>query len=98
MQFNSILGYRNACFLKLISFCSLKNLEELDLSSNKLKELPIQFEQLNKIRRLSLSSNLFEDIPECLYKLKNLTHLALDKNSFKDEINNKVQKDFNIWL
>jgi Leucine-rich repeat (LRR) protein len=63
-----------------------QNLEELDVSVNNLKSLPIDLGKLKKLKRLDLSCNRLTAFPKTLIDLPALELLDLrfnDSNAFK---------------
>ena len=56
----------------------------LNLSKNKLRSLPVSFAQLTQIKNLIFYENEFEDIPEVLNGFNNLKHLDFYKNHIKE--------------
>ena len=58
----------------------MKNLQILDLSDNKIQELPLEFYQLKGLTTLNLSNNLLRQISTEIVKLTNLTNLNLSQN------------------
>lgn len=62
----------------------LRNLKELDLSTNKIKEIPESICGLQNLEILNLSDNEIEEVPECIYKLEKLTQINLDNNFIKN--------------
>ncbi|KAK3030952.1 hypothetical protein RJ639_036690 [Escallonia herrerae] len=58
-------------------FCRLKCLKTLDLSRNRLRELPTEVGELMNLRYLNLSHNLLLDLPETVCDLCNLQTLKL---------------------
>jgi Leucine-rich repeat (LRR) protein len=62
------------------------NLEELDLSVNNLKSLPLQMSKLKNLKRLNLSLNRMTEFPRVLEDLPSLEVLDIrynDSNAFK---------------
>ena len=68
-----------------IGICELKNLEELNLSQNKLVgQFPLCLLSFNGLRVLDLSSNqLNEKLPSAIRNLESLEYLSLSNNNFK---------------
>jgi len=66
------------------------NIKELNLDSNKLKEIPSSIGSIKSLQKLSLKKNDLEDIPEEIFELKNLTELDLGINKLK-----KIPKGIN---
>lgn len=62
----------------------ITTLLDLDLSYNKLTELPLHLESFHALERLSLANNKIEGIPENLGPLPNLTDLDLRYNHVSD--------------
>eukprot|EP00127_Corallochytrium_limacisporum_P003949 Clim_evm34s155 gene=Clim_evmTU34s155 len=58
----------------------LENLVHLDLSENRLKELPASFTSLQSLTTLDLSQNKFVQIPQQVLGLKQLRHVNLSAN------------------
>jgi len=58
----------------------LTHISQLDLSSNKLKELPETFHKLKNLVHLDLYSNQLKDLPPSLVHLKKLRFLDISKN------------------
>ena len=56
----------------------------LDLSGQKLKELPEAFYQLKNLNALDLSNNKFKELPERLQELKYLQEFRASKNKLTD--------------
>ena len=65
---------------------SFSNLESLDLSSNRLTEIPGELGSLSNLESLDLSSNRLTEIPGELGSLSNLTELYLVGNGLTGEI------------
>lgn len=65
---------------KLFRFCSLSQLESLELRENLLKHLPESISQLTKLERLDLGDNEIEELPPHLGYLPSLQELWLDHN------------------
>ncbi len=57
-----------------------ENLEELDLSCNYLKTLPLALNKLIRLREIDASFNYFDKFPNALLKVKNLKKLNLRGN------------------
>jgi hypothetical protein len=58
-------------------------LEILDLSFNKLKQLPVDFKKLNHLRIAFFSDNLFEELPEVFGECPRLEMIGLKSNLIK---------------
>ncbi|KAK2979512.1 hypothetical protein RJ640_008396 [Escallonia rubra] len=58
-------------------FCRLKYVKTLDLSRNRLRELPMEVGELMNLRYLNLSHNLLLELPETVCDLCNLQTLKL---------------------
>jgi hypothetical protein len=58
-------------------------LEILDLSQNKLKNLPPNFDKLGKLKIAFFSDNLFNELPEVLGKCRNLEMIGFKSNQIK---------------
>ncbi|MDP3533205.1 MAG: leucine-rich repeat domain-containing protein [Alphaproteobacteria bacterium] len=68
--------------------CNLTNLTILDLSNNKLQNLPISFYELGGLQYLYLSSNNIDTLPEEIEGLKSLINLNLSNNKISVFPNN----------
>lgn len=71
-----------------------ENLEELDLSVNNLKSLPIQIGKLTKLKKLDLSFNRLTAFPAALENLSQLEYLDLrhnDANAFKSNLPTAIE-------
>lgn len=78
----SCLDYRLERLPKNINL--FKNVRELKLDTNDLKELPIQIGELTRLERLSLSNNHLKTLPDQAFsKLVNLKSLHLSNNEFE---------------
>lgn len=62
----------------------LKNLNELWLSKNQIKEIPEEIGQLTHLQNLDLSNNQINSLPESLRKLIYLKKLNLTKNPLQN--------------
>lgn len=56
---------------------SLENLDELNLCSNGLSELPADLGKLKNLTELELNFNVFKEIPECIFEMENLEVLQM---------------------
>lgn len=73
------------CFVTICRFFPpeigcLKKLEELDLSFNKLKNLPNAIAELGALRSLKVASNKLVDLPSGISSLTSLEDLDLSHN------------------
>jgi hypothetical protein len=62
---------------------TLRNLTELDLTKNRLRELPASLTKLTGLRKLNLSCNVLETLPEDFGKLEHLEKLWFERNALK---------------
>lgn len=76
---------------------TIQHITELDLSKNKLTQLPTEIQQLNNLKILNLTCNEFHSVPKEIYSLKQLQVLSLSQNKIKviptelpDELSNLV--------
>ncbi|KAI6191425.1 Protein lap1 [Aphelenchoides bicaudatus] len=63
------------------SILNCKALEQLDISSNRLSDLPDQFGELDRITDLTLSHNCLDSLPNSIGRLKRMTILKADDNN-----------------
>jgi internalin A len=70
--------------LALIDRVVAKGWEKLDLSSEKLTEIPVEIAKLTNLTQLDLSGNQVTEIPEAIAKLTNLTQLDLSYNQITE--------------
>ena len=78
-------------------FGSLSALKELNLSVNKIKELPNNFGQLENLEFVSIEfSNLSGDIPNSLSNLEKLTFLGLGNNKLTGLLPDLVNSSENL--
>jgi class 3 adenylate cyclase/GTPase SAR1 family protein len=61
-----------------------KDAVELDLSSSKLKEIPVEVFQLQNLQRLDLHSNQLTELPKEIGQLQNLQELILSYNQLTE--------------
>ena len=82
-------------------FTSFPNLHELDLSRNRLKEIPSDIKLLKKLKRLVLFKNKIETLPAEIGQLENLESLIINQNeleSLPEEIGNlKKLRYLDMW-
>ena len=61
----------------------LRNLMELNLTRNQLKQLPEEIELMTNITNLTLSNNLLEELPKSIQNMKNLNDVDISGNKFR---------------
>jgi len=61
----------------------LPRLQYLELSNNKLNDLPLEIVNLQNLTRLDISNNCIADLPYCLAQLPNLISLQVEGNPIK---------------
>lgn len=61
-------------------FVAFPNLVELDLSKNRIKELPADIQLLKKLKRLILFKNKIEELPPQIGELTDLEELIVNQN------------------
>ena len=72
-------------------------LELLDLSNNKLRELPSDFDRFKKLKIAFFSDNLFTELPEVLGKCPNLTMIGFKSNLIQNVSEQSLPKQLQ-WL
>ena len=77
---NRISVQRNLVDFPLEIFQYKDTLEELDLSNNRLRQLPDELSKLTKLKILFLSNNDFVELPDVLAKCPNLEMVAFRQN------------------
>ncbi len=70
--------------LKLIEQAALDKWTKLDLSGQRLTEIPETIAELKNLRQLNLSRNQITEIPEAISELKNLQQLNFSNNKIKE--------------
>lgn len=78
-------------------FTLADTLEVLDLSNNKLSDLPAEFACLHRLKRVFLSFNQFKHIPEVLAKCPALIMVAFKGNQITEFALNSLPKTIE-WL
>lgn len=68
------------------SFCSLVHLVKIDLSKNRLTELPRDFGQLENLQHLDLLGNQLVSLPESFHRLQKLKWLDLKDNPLEPQL------------
>ncbi|XP_069124029.1 leucine-rich repeat-containing protein 20-like [Argopecten irradians] len=63
---------------------AFKTILELDISENKLSELPEEMNELTALTTLDISRNQFTHVPNVVYQYSNLQRLKLDHNQLTD--------------
>jgi len=71
-------NFKSPSFSKI---CSLKTLEELDLSKNKIDVIPKEIGNLKNLEILKLDENPIREISEEIKSLSRLRHLSIESNS-----------------
>jgi|GEM_PF-3206438 len=71
---------------------SLKNLESLNLSSNRLIELDIDLKDYPNLEYLDISDNLLQELPEGIIKLKKLKQLNVFNNFIMEQEIDELKK------
>ncbi|WP_167530915.1 leucine-rich repeat domain-containing protein [Paraburkholderia agricolaris] len=72
-------------FVKLsISFDKFLQLEELDLSSCKLRDVPDSIGRSNDLRKLSLGNNELSSVPDTIFSLPKLETLRIHQNDIEE--------------
>lgn len=77
------------------SVSALTQLTMLDLSSNKLKQLPDSFESLHRLKYVNVSRNQLTSLPRTLFTLTGIYHLDISHNLFTD-ISSKIALLINL--
>ena len=73
---------------------SFPSLMLLDLSKNRLKDIPYSMSSNKRLGLLNLSDNLFEDLPVMLLEMEDIRQIQLENNPFKPEAQ-EVWDNFN---
>ena len=79
---------------------NLINLASLNLSRNKLRNLPVEINQLSKLQFLNLYYNRLQKFPQIVTQLPNLQQLHLDNNQIRSlsvTIKNLIKLE-QLWL
>lgn len=61
----------------------IDSLEELNLSQNELRDIPLEIGVLQRLTRLDLSSNRLKEFPICVASLTNLNCLNVSRNEIR---------------
>ncbi|CAM9406854.1 unnamed protein product [Ectocarpus sp. 6 AP-2014] len=75
-----LISLRNPNF----SCAHMRSVGEINLSGNKLRELPEEAQRLTSLKTLRLDNNKLSGLPDGLLKLTSLTHLSLRHNNFSN--------------
>ncbi|CAM9458599.1 unnamed protein product [Pylaiella littoralis] len=75
-----LISLRNPNF----SCAHMRSVAEINLSGNKLRELPEDAQRLTSLKTLRLDNNKLSGLPDELLTLTSLTHLSLRHNNFSN--------------
>ncbi|XP_064609317.1 toll-like receptor 13 [Liolophura sinensis] len=90
--------YIKTALMTQTPFVLLEELEEIDLSGNKLIGLhPRLFEQNKRLRKINLANNKFQALPTTLSSIVILQQLDLSANVFTD-LSEEEMKIFDRWM
>jgi Leucine-rich repeat (LRR) protein len=78
------LGYNNLDENDIVPLSKLKKLESLDLTDNRLSELPVNIDKFENLKIFCATQNKIKQINPNLFKLKNLQLLSLGLNDYID--------------
>ena len=80
------MDYSRSCLEDIPSevFNRERTLEELNLSSNQIRELPRQLFHMTGLKKLDLSDNEVQSIPKAISAMINLEYLNLSKNGIQE--------------
>jgi len=70
----------------------LENLEFLNVSDNRIKEIPQNVKKLKSVVSMNLANNQLKDLPKEFSRLKNLKTLILAGNPMNHETIEKLKK------
>jgi hypothetical protein len=70
--------------------CSLPKLEVLNLSNNKVQELPAEVSMMSGLNKLNMMNNQLADVPDELAALSRLTQFDFSGNQFTGEVQQKI--------
>lgn len=74
--------YLTSYQLPQLSTFHMRYLREINLSSNKLKNLPSSIGNMNLLHTLNISNNLLSSLPTSIGQIRQLTDLNISDNSF----------------
>ncbi|XP_060071493.1 leucine-rich repeat-containing protein 20-like [Ylistrum balloti] len=63
---------------------TFKTVQELNMSDNKLSELPEEMSELIDLKTMDISRNQFTSLPDFVYQYSNLLQLKLHSNQISD--------------